>query len=61
MMYIQKILNQNDYAESVLNSKSLSNNTKEKLLLDIKNYLYQFSMQKPELFKQLQLPSPRTI
>ena len=33
----------------------------EKLLLDIKNYLYQFSMQKPELFKQLQLPSPRTI
>lgn len=33
----------------------------KKLLLDIKNYLYQFSMQKPELFKQLQLPSPRTI
>jgi hypothetical protein len=31
-----------------------------KLLLDIKNYLYEFSMQKPELFKQLQLPSPRT-
>lgn len=36
---IQKILNQNDYAESVLNSKSLSNNTKVKLLLDIVNVI----------------------
>ena len=36
---IQKILNQNDYAESILKSKSLSNNTKEKLLLDIVNVI----------------------
>ena len=33
----------------------------EKLLLDIKNYLYQIYLQKPEVYKNLQLPSPRSI
>src|SRR5690606_16203952 len=33
----------------------------EKLLLDIKNYLYQIYIQKPELFKNLDLPLPRQI
>ena len=33
----------------------------EKLLLDIKNYLYQIYLQKPELFKDEKLPLPRSI
>ncbi|TSH70823.1 DUF2750 domain-containing protein [Acinetobacter sp. RF15A] len=33
----------------------------EKLLLDIKNYLYQIYIQKPELFKNPDLPLPRQI
>jgi len=33
----------------------------EKLLLDIKNYLYQIYLQKPELFKDTKLPMPRSI
>lgn len=33
----------------------------EKLLLDIKNYLYQLYRQKPELFKETHLPLPRSI
>ncbi|CAB1216156.1 DUF2750 domain-containing protein [Acinetobacter bouvetii] len=33
----------------------------EKLLLDIKNYLYQVYVQKPELFQNNQLPLPRNI
>ena len=33
----------------------------EKLLLDIKKYLYQLYRQKPELFKDLTLPLPRSI
>ncbi len=33
----------------------------EKLLLDIKNYLYQIYVQKPELFKDEKLPLPRNI
>ena len=33
----------------------------EKLLLDLKNYLYQVYMQKPEFFKDMQIPLPRSI
>ncbi|WP_180101342.1 DUF2750 domain-containing protein [Acinetobacter sp. YH12151] len=33
----------------------------EKLLLDIKNYLYQIYVQKPELFKNPDMPLPRHI
>lgn len=33
----------------------------EKLLLDLKNYLYQVYVQKPELFKNPDIPSPRHI
>ncbi|AUX88828.1 DUF2750 domain-containing protein [Acinetobacter variabilis] len=33
----------------------------EKLLLDLKNYLYQVYVQKPELFKNPAIPSPRHI
>ncbi|MGE8561499.1 MAG: DUF2750 domain-containing protein [Acinetobacter sp.] len=33
----------------------------EKLLLDMKNYLYQVYLQKPELFKDTKLPLPRSI
>jgi hypothetical protein len=33
----------------------------EKLLLDIKSYLYQLYTQKPELFKDSELPLPRQI
>ena len=33
----------------------------EKLLLDMKNYLYQIYLQKPELFKDTKLPMPRSI
>ncbi|WP_312211159.1 DUF2750 domain-containing protein [Acinetobacter variabilis] len=33
----------------------------EKLLLDLKNYLYQVYVQKPELFKNPTIPSPRHI
>ena len=33
----------------------------EKLLLDMKKYLYQLYIQKPALFKDTQLPLPRTI
>ena len=33
----------------------------EKLLLDLKKYLYQIYMQKPELFKDTKLPLPRNI
>ncbi|OTG73966.1 hypothetical protein B9T26_07410 [Acinetobacter sp. ANC 4169] len=33
----------------------------EKLLVDIKNYLYQIYVQKPELFKDAKLPLPRNI
>ncbi len=33
----------------------------EKLLLDIKNYLYQIYVQKPELFKNPDMPLPRQI
>lgn len=33
----------------------------EKLLLDLKNYLYQVYMQKPELFQNMKLPLPRHI
>jgi len=33
----------------------------EKLLLDLKNYLYQVYMQKPELFQDMKLPLPRHI
>lgn len=35
--------------------------TPEKFLLDIKNYLYEVYRQKPELFKQHDLPLPRHI
>jgi hypothetical protein len=33
----------------------------EKLLIDIKNYLYQIYLRKPDLFKSLDLPLPRQI
>lgn len=33
----------------------------EKLLVDLKNYLYQLYIQKPELFKDSELPLPRNI
>ncbi len=33
----------------------------EKLLLDLKNYLYQVYIQKPEFFKEMQIPLPRSI
>ncbi len=33
----------------------------EKMLLDIKNYLYQVYVQKPEIFKAMDIPLPRTI
>lgn len=33
----------------------------ERLLLDIKNYLYELYVQKPELFKDGSLPLPRSI
>lgn len=33
----------------------------EKLLLDLKNYLYQVYLQKPKLFKNPAIPSPRHI
>ncbi|ANF82320.1 hypothetical protein A3K93_09000 [Acinetobacter sp. NCu2D-2] len=33
----------------------------EKFLLDIKNYLYQIYVQKPELFKNAAIPLPRQI
>ena len=33
----------------------------EKLLLDIKNYLYQVYVQKPEIFKDVNIPLPRNI
>lgn len=33
----------------------------EKFLLDLKNYLYQLYLQKPELFQSLKLPLPRHI
>ena len=33
----------------------------EKFLLDLKNYLYQVYMQKPELFRDMKLPLPRHI
>ena len=33
----------------------------EKLLLDIKNYLYEMYQQKPELFKNVNIPMPRSI
>lgn len=33
----------------------------EKMLLDIKNYLYQIYVQKPEIFKTGQIPLPRHI
>ncbi len=29
--------------------------------LDLKNYLYQVYMQKPEFFKDMQIPLPRSI
>lgn len=33
----------------------------EKLLLDLKNYLYQVYVQKPEIFKDVNIPLPRNI
>ena len=33
----------------------------EKLLLDLKNYLYQVYVQKPEIFKEMEIPLPRNI
>ncbi|WP_374666644.1 DUF2750 domain-containing protein [Acinetobacter sp.] len=33
----------------------------EKMLLDIKNYLYQVYAQKPEVFKEMNIPLPRSI
>ena len=33
----------------------------EKLLIDLKKYLYQIYVQKPELFKDTKLPLPRNI
>ena len=33
----------------------------EKMLLDIKNYLYQVYLQRPEIFEQLNIPLPRQI
>ena len=33
----------------------------EKLLLDLKNYLYQVYLQKPEIFKKMEIPLPRNI
>ena len=35
--------------------------TPEKMLLDIKNYLYQVYLQRPEIFEQLNIPLPRQI
>ena len=32
-----------------------------KLLLDIKNFLYELYLQQPQMFKSLQLPAPRSI
>jgi hypothetical protein len=33
----------------------------EKFLLDLKNYLYQLYLQQPEVFREMQLPAPRSI
>ena len=33
----------------------------DSLLLDIKNFLYQLYLQRPEVFAELQLPLPRDI